>query len=60
MTAKTSVIATDDAVVKLILPDYIPPPKPGDKWSQQTHEVLKEAFEKDKRKSQCQDVGPLE
>lgn len=49
MTAKASLIATDDTVVKLILPDYIPPPKPGDKWSQRTHEVLQEAFEKDKQ-----------
>ena len=48
MVAKGSMIATDDTIVKLILPDYIPPPKPGDKWSKRVHEVLTEAFEKDK------------
>jgi transposase len=42
------VIATDDTIVKLILPDYIPPIKPDDKWSKRVHEVLMEAFEKDK------------
>lgn len=48
MIARASLIATDDTVVKLILPDYIPPPKPGDKWSQRVHEVLSEAFTQDK------------
>jgi transposase len=48
MVATASMIATDDTVVKLILPDYIPPVKPGDKWSQRVHDVLSEAFAKDK------------
>jgi transposase len=48
MVAKGSMIATDDTVVKLILPDYIPPPKPGDKWSKRVHEVLSEAFAQNK------------
>lgn len=48
MVAESKLIATDDTVVKLILPDYNPPPKPGDKWSKRVHEVLAEAFKKDK------------
>lgn len=48
MIKKGPLIATDDTIVKLILPDYIPPPKAGDKWSQRVHEVLSDAFAKDK------------
>jgi len=48
MVAIGPMIATDDTIVKLILPDYIPPPKPCDKWSKRVHAVLSEAFEKDK------------
>ncbi len=48
MIANGALIATDDTVVKLILPEYIPPPKPDDKWSKRVHEVLSDAFKKDK------------
>jgi transposase len=49
MISKASLIATDDTVVKLLLPDYIPPPKPGDPWSKRIHEVLSKAYEQDKK-----------
>jgi transposase len=63
MIAVGKMIATDDTVVKLILPDYNPPPKPGDKWSKRVHEVLADAFKKDKssinaRMWAYQSIGP--
>jgi len=49
MVANSRLIATDETVVKLILPDYIPPPKPDDKWSKRVHDVLQKAFKEDKK-----------
>lgn len=48
LVKNSPLIATDDTVVKLILPEYIPPPKPDDKWSQRVHQVLSKAFREDK------------
>ncbi len=47
LTRTAQVIAVDDTTVKLILPDYISPPNPENKWSGRIHEVLTKAREKD-------------
>ncbi len=47
LAREAKLIGVDDTVVTLILPDYIPPPNPGNKWSERISEVLTKAREKE-------------